>query len=217
MTIMHTLHRLWRARRGVAMLEFGLTLPLFLGFLLAGIEMSNYVMANNRTQRLAAMTADLVAQSGAGSVGATEGQIYDLFAAIDLTAQPFDIRRHGRVVITAVKGTDENDDRQIENRIIWQRFDGDYVSAPPSVGCHEVTPLATLPKKRQLTLDEMMFHVQVSHEYQPVFSIRPFDMLDLPTHFTRHAMFRARSNQFQSPTPDTNFPKKAKCSSSDGL
>ena len=52
-------------RSGVALIEFGLALPLFLGFVLAGIEMANYVMANNRTQRLATMAADLVAQSGA--------------------------------------------------------------------------------------------------------------------------------------------------------
>ncbi len=206
-----------RDASGVAMLEFGLSLPLFLGFLLAGIEMGNYVMANNRTQRLAAMTADLVAQSGAGSIGATEGQIYDLFSAIDLTAQPFDLRDHGRVVITAVKGTDQNNDRIIENRIMWQRFDGSYVAAHPVLGCHQTAPLATLPGNRQLSLDELMFHVQVTYEYQPIFSKMPFEMFDVPSEFTRYAMFRARSNQFQSPTPQTGYPAKSKCSSTDGL
>lgn len=211
------LARLRRNTSGVAMLEFGLTLPLFLGFLLAGIEMGNYVMANNRTQRLAAMTADLVAQSGAGSIGATESQIYDLFSAIDLTAQPFDLRRHGRVVITAVKGTDQNSDRIIENRIMWQRFDGDYVAAHPVLGCHQTMPLATLPGNRQLSLDELMFHVQVTYQYQPVFSQVPFEMFDVPGDFTRYAMFRARSNQFQSPTPESGYPAKSKCNSINGL
>lgn len=209
--------RLAADRCGVAMLEFALMLPLFLGFVLTGIEVANYVLANNRTQRLAAMTADLVAQSGVGTVGATEGDMYDLFSAIDLTAQPFDIRNHGRVVITSVKGTDNNNDRTIENRILWQRFDGNYLTALPLLGCNQTNEIATMPNARILPLNEMLFHVQVTYNYQPVFSSRPFQWLQLPTEFTRTAMFRARSTQFQSPSPDTRFPPKSKCTTADGL
>jgi Flp pilus assembly protein TadG len=210
-------HALATDRSGVAMLEFALMLPLFLGFVLTGIEVANYVLANNRTQRLAAMTADLVSQSGVGTIGATEGEMYDLFSAIDLTAQPFDIRNHGRVVITSVKGTDNNNDRAVENRILWQRFDGNYLSAVPLLGCNEITEIATMPNARTLPLNEILFHVQVSYNYQPVFSSRPFKWVQLPTEFTRTAMFRARSTQFQSPSPDNNFPPKKKCSTADGL
>ena len=203
-------------RSGVALIEFGLALPLFLGFVLAGIEMANYVMANNRTQRLATMAADLVAQSGAGAIGASEAQIYDLFSALDLTAQPFDLRNDGRIVITAVKGTDQNADSKVESRILWQRFDGQYV-VTPEVGCNQTTSLATLPDNRTMALDELLFHVQVPYRYQPIFSSVPFQMLSLPVDFSRHAMFRARSTQFQTPTPDTDFPPKTKCASVTGL
>jgi len=209
------LRRLWRSRRGVAMLEFGLMLPLFLGFVLAAIEMGNYVMAINRTQRLAAMAADLIAQSGAGAIGATEGQIYDLFSALDLTAEPFDMRDHGRIVVTGVRGAEEND--TAVNRILWQRFDGGYVAAAPTVGCAQTVKNAVLPGDRKLPLDEIMFHVQVSYEYQPIFSRTPFRWLDLPVDFTRTAMFRARSSQFQTPTPDSRFPPKTKCNTATGL
>lgn len=65
----HFVQKLARDRSGLALIEFGLALPLFLGFVLSGIEMANYVMANNRTQRLTTMAADLVAQSGAGAIG----------------------------------------------------------------------------------------------------------------------------------------------------
>lgn len=199
------------------MLEFGLSLPLFLGFVLSGIEMANYAMANNRTQRLASMAADLVAQSGAGAIGATEAQIYDLFNAIDLTAQPFDLRQHGRIVLTGIKGTDSNSDKVIENTILWQRFDGNYVAGVPKVGCNQNVSTAILPGSRLLALDEITFHVQVTYEYQPVFSNVPFQWLDLPTSFTRTAIFRARSTQFQTPSPDTRFPAKKKCNTASGL
>ncbi|MDG5487480.1 pilus assembly protein [Sphingomonas sp. BGYR3] len=201
----------------MAIVEFGLCLPLFIGFIFAGLEFANYTIANNRTQRVAAMTADLVAQSGTGAIGATEGQIYDLLSAIDLTAQPFDLRNHGRVILTAVRGTDNDNNGQIENRIIWQRFDGGYVAAVPRVGCNQTVQLATLPANRVMTLDEILFHVQVTYEYQPLFSHAPFHWLNLPTAFRREAVFRARSTQFQTPTPDARFPPKNKCNTANGL
>lgn len=209
--------RVLRDRRAVAFLEFALALPLFLGFVLAGIECSYYVIANNRVQRMAAMTADLVAQSGVGAIGATEGQIYDLFSAIDLTAKPFDLRTHGRVVITSVQGTDTNNDKVIERHILWQRFDGNYVSASPILGCGQTSDVANLPPTRVVSLDEILFHVQITYEYQPIISRAPLGWLNLPTSFTRTAVYRARSNQFVSPTPDPKFPPKRNCTTANGL
>ena len=217
MTARALLARVARERRGVAMLELALVMPLFLGFVLTGLEFANWVMANNRAQRLASMTADLVAQSGVGSVGASEKQIYDLFSAIDITAQPFDLRNHGRVVISSVKGTDDDVDGVIENRFLWQRFDGNYVAAAPLLGCARTSPLAQLPAGRVLPLDEILFHVQVTYDYQPLISVRPFGWLNLSTAITRTATYRARSTQFQTPSPVDQFPAKSKCTSVDGL
>ena len=211
------LHRLRRDVRGVAFLEFALSLPIVLGFSLSGIEMSNYIMANNKMQRLASMTADLVAQSGVGQIGASESQIYDLFNAIAVSSAPFDIRTHGRVVITAIKGTDNNDDDIIENRMIWQRFDGGYTAAAIKIGCRTTNPIAVLPNTRVLQLDEMMFHVQVTYRYQAYFSASPLRLFNIPQDFTRVAVFRARSKDFETPTPDAKFPPKTVCTSSNGL
>ncbi len=214
--IHHAARKLAHDRRATAFLEFGLTLPLFLGFTLTGIELSNYVMANNRVQRLATMSADLVAQSGTGSIGVTEGQVYDLFSALDLTAQPFDIRGRGRIIITGVQGTDTNNDNTVENRILWQRFDGALITTP-QLGCNRTSMIATLPENRQMLLDEILFHVEVTYQYKPIFNNAPFKMMSLPTTFSRSAMFRARSKQFQTPTPDARFPPKSNCASSTGL
>lgn len=205
-----------RDSRGVSVLEFGLMLPLFLGFVLSGVEFANYTMANNRVQRLAAMTSDLVAQSGTGQIGVGEGQIYDLFSALDLTAKPFQIRDNGRIIITAVEGTDNDGDGQTENRILWQRFDGAFI-ATPKVGCNLDTALAALTNNRKLNLDEVMFHVQVSYQYQPIFSKMPFNWLALPTSLSRYAVFRARNKDFTTPTPDTRFPPKKNCYSPSGI
>lgn len=209
--------RLRRDCRGLAMLEFGLILPVFLTFCISGLEFGYYVMACNRVQRMASMTADLVAQSGIGSIGATEGQIYDLFSAVDLTAQPYDLRKYGRVIISSVKGTDINNDAKTENRFLWQRFDGDFTGATPLLGCAKTNPLATIPQSRVLPLDEILFHVQVTYSYQPLFGQSLLNVVNLNTTLTRTATYRARSSQFQSPTADPKFPPKNNCASANGL
>ncbi|MBN2973427.1 pilus assembly protein [Roseomonas aeriglobus] len=209
--------RLRDDRRGVSFLEFGLILPIFLGFTLTAIEFGNFVMATNRVQRLAAMSSDLVAQSGSGEIGVTEAQIYDLFNAFDLSAKPYDLRNFGRIVITGVQGTDNDNNSIVENRILWQRFDGGYATIAPLVGCNQANALATLPNGRTLNLDEVMFHVQISYEYQPLFSMLPFRMASLDPAITRVSMFRARSKDFTSPVPDNRFPPKKNCSSPTGL
>lgn len=204
-------------RRGVAFLEFALGLPLFLGLTLTALEFGNFVMATNRVQRMAAMMSDLVAQSGTGEVGISEKQVYDLFNAIDLTAKPYDLRNRGRVIITGVQGTDKDNNGTIENSILWQRFDGAYVQAAPLLGCAQKVSTASLPDNRSLLLDEVMFHVQVSYNYEKIFDIIPFGMWDLQPTITRSVMFRARSKDFTTPNEDSSFPPKKNCSSASGL
>jgi len=204
-------------RRGVAFLEFALGLPLFLGLTLTALEFGNFVMATNRVQRMASMLSDLVAQSGTGEVGISEKQVYDLFNAIDLTAKPYDLRKRGRVVITGVQGTDKDNNATVENQILWQRFDGAYVQAAPLVGCAQTVTTASLPNNRALLLDEVMFHVQVSYNYEPLFAVIPFGMLNMQPAITRAVMFRARSKEFTTPNQDAKFPPKKNCNTASGL
>lgn len=206
-----------RRADGAVLVEFALMLPVVLGLALTGIECCNYTIANNKVQRLAAMTADLVAQSGSGVVGASEPQIYDLFSAIDLSAKPFNLREHGRVIITAVRGTDNDKNNVVENRILWQRFDGGFTAAPIRLGCHKSTTFATLPNNRTMLLDEMLLHVQVSYEYEPIFARSFLIWMNLPTSFDRVAVYRVRNDDFAAPTPVAAFPPKQNCTTADGL
>jgi Flp pilus assembly protein TadG len=48
---------------GVSAVEFALILPIFVGLMGAGIEISSLMIANMKVQRLATMTADMVAQA----------------------------------------------------------------------------------------------------------------------------------------------------------
>lgn len=209
--------RLRRDRSGVSLVEFALGLPVLLGFTLGGLEMVHYVIAVNTSQRLATMMADMISQSGVGDISTTEAQIYDMFQAIDVSAKPLNMRDHGRVIFTVVRGERGEDavDRNVyADGVFAQQFDGGYVAAVPRLGCHKTQAAPTL--NRVLPPNEILVHAQVSYDYQTLLPRSAFSYFNVPTEITRVATFRMRKNQFNI-TNDNRHPPKSNCSSADGL
>jgi Flp pilus assembly protein TadG len=209
--------RLLRDRRAVSVLEFGLALPLLAGFTLGGLEMANYILASNTTQRLATMVADMVAQSGVGGIAATETQIYDMFTAIDVSARPLQMRKNGRVIFTVLRGETQAD-KTVKNvfadATYAQQFDGDYVAAIPLVGCHTTTTNPVF--SRVLPANELLVHAQVTYHYQPLFAASILSYFSAGPEITRTAVFRMRKNQFNI-SADAQHPAKSNCTTATGL
>ncbi|SMF73059.1 TadE/TadG family type IV pilus assembly protein [Allosphingosinicella indica] len=219
-----TLGRFERSRNlrendaGISFVEFALILPLFIGTMAAGLEMANLLLANMKVQRLATMTADMVAQRGASEKQISEMQLYDVLSALDIAADPLDVRERGRVIVTAVLGEDSNADGTVDvNRIKWQRFDGKYVGAVPILGCHTAVTSATLQHARALILNEAMFHAQVTYRYEPIFDIGAVEFFNVPTTITRTAAFRGRGSIFKPVLSVEGYPPKQNCTSANGL
>lgn len=215
--ILRLLRALRDDRRGVAFVEFALVLPLFIGVTVAGIEIANLMLVNMRVQRLATQMANIVAQRGASQRPLSEDQVYDVLAAMDVAAAPLNIRRDGRVVLSAVLGEDTNNDNTADvTRIKWQRFDGGLTSASPKVGCWSISTTATLPGNRQLTKGEAYFHAQVTMRYTPIF-VNVMSYLDVPATITRTSAFRGRGSTFRDILSVEGFPPKQNCATSTGL
>lgn len=211
------LRRLLPDRRGVAFVEFALILPLFIGVTVAGIEIANIMLVNMRIQRLATHMADMIAQRGASQRPLSEDQIYDVLAAMDVAAQPLDIRRNGRVAISAVLGEDTNNDTIADiSRIKWQRFDGALTSAGSTLGCWSTNDRATMRDNRMLTRGEAYFHAQITFRYQPVF-VNVMSYLSVPATVTRSAAFRGRGSTFRDVLAVEGYPPKRNCTSANGL
>lgn len=211
------LARFARDQRGVAFVEFALILPLFIGVTVGGVEIANLMLVNMRVQRLATQMANLIAQRGASQRPLSEDQVYDVLAAMDVAAQPLNIRRDGRVVLSAVLGEDTNADRVADvSRIKWQRFDGGLTSATPSIGCWSTSTRGTLRNNRQLSLNETYFHAQVTVRYRPIF-INVLSYLQVPDTVTRSAAFRGRGSTFRDVLSVEGFPPKQDCASATGL
>ncbi|WP_121116612.1 TadE/TadG family type IV pilus assembly protein [Croceibacterium ferulae] len=208
---------LWRCRRGVTAVEFALTLPVFLGLMGAAIELSFVMITSMKVQRLATMTADLVARDGASEHRLTEAQIYDILYAMDVAAQPLDVRGRGRVIVSAVMGQDLDDNGTGDtNRIMWQRFDGGLTRAPRLIGCWSITD-RTSGIPRQLNAGEPLFHAQVSYAYDPMFSRAFVKWLQVPEVITRTATFRGRGAIYHPVLAVEGYTPKDDCLSASGL
>lgn len=213
----HPFRILLRCRRGVSAVEFALTLPLFIGLMGAGIELSFVMITSMKVQRLATMTADLVARDGASENRLSEAQIYDILYAMDVAAKPLDVRERGRVIVSAVMGEDTNRDGTGDtNRIMWQRFDGGLTDAPRLIGCWSMTD-RTDGIPRVLNAGEPLFHAQVSYAYEPMFSRAFVDWLQVPRIITRTATYRGRGAIYHPVLAVDGYHAKDDCLSASGL
>ena len=79
------LSRLRRDRRGVAAIEFALILPLLVLFSAGTLEYSRLIMLTQKLQSGSFILADLTARDRT----LTEGQLDNIFLAIDNVIQPF--------------------------------------------------------------------------------------------------------------------------------
>lgn len=204
------INRLCRDAAGTNMVEFGLIAPMFLGIVVGGLDMAHYVNAGQRMQRINANMADLVAQSGTAGIGASEGQINDLFESMDVAAKPFKLRDRGRIIVTALLGV-KNGSGNIENRKMWHRCDG-MLTGQANKLPGAINAQVTLPENRKLLEDEIMIHSQLAYKFEPLMK---FSFMGLFTDkdnqiIERTAFFRPRSKTFVSITPDGQ-PAKSTC------
>ncbi len=109
------LRRLKRDRRGTLAIEMAVAAPVVIGLLLSGIEVTRYVLLNQKIERASATMADLVSQSETLS----EGGLVNLFSATAYVMDPFDLVADGRLVVSSIGGNDDN-----RARINWQRSFG---------------------------------------------------------------------------------------------
>jgi hypothetical protein len=107
----HTFLSLCRDQRGVAALEMAITLPFLLTLMLGVLEISNFVLATQRTEKMAYTVADLVSQNDA----VTTTELNAILAASSEIMKPFPFGDRGHVIITSVH---RNPNQQ--PKVAWQ-------------------------------------------------------------------------------------------------
>jgi Flp pilus assembly protein TadG len=183
MTLRSLCWRLGRDRRGLALLEFALSLPIFLTMSLLGAELTNYIVTRMRASQIALQVADNAARIGSGSQleakKITEADINDLLIGSGIQSGELGLLAHGRVIVSSLEPDPDNAGKF---KIRWQRCAGaktDHVSRYGDEGDNNLTGMGPAP---QITApdDGVTMFVEVYLDYQPLIktSLSPSSVMD---------------------------------------
>ncbi|MFZ4541157.1 MAG: TadE/TadG family type IV pilus assembly protein [Rickettsiales bacterium] len=92
------LKRFARAQQGVAIVEFGLMLPVLMTLLYGAIEITRYILIVQKTEKLAHAVADM----GAQSQTATRATLDQVMAAASDIMNPYSLNTNGTIYITSI-------------------------------------------------------------------------------------------------------------------
>ncbi|UEM25105.1 pilus assembly protein (plasmid) [Skermanella mucosa] len=173
-------------RRGVAALEFAAVAPVLILLLVGMVDMTSYVLAALRLERVASGTADVGAQFDRLRDGMTVVQgneVGVLFLAAEQIARPLDLAGNGSVIITCVA------DQGGGPVVMWQRRSGR--AAADGIGA--AGGAATLPAGFALRYGESALFVEVHYTLHPyVFSVGWLTGSDEAVDLRRMAVYRPR-------------------------
>ncbi len=113
-----------RDRTALAMTEFALVAPIFLGVGVLGLDTANYVVTHMRVSQIALQVADNASRVGELDVLVSrrifESDINDVFIGAQHYSSSLDIEQNGRIILSSLEQND--DDGQW---VHWQRCFGD--------------------------------------------------------------------------------------------
>lgn len=166
-----------RDRSGIAMVEFALALPFFLGVTMTGAELTNFTTTKMRISQLALHVADNASRIGSGTVLSTkqisEAQINDLLTGAGYQGGKLDLFANGRVILSSLEPM-ANPNSTDRYKIRWQRCRG-AKTWPSSYGVQGATDLTGITPAGQAQPikapdDGAVMFVEIAYNYQPLIS-----------------------------------------------
>lgn len=140
-------------QRGVAATELALVFPILLILLLGGMDMTRYLLYQQKIDRITFSISDMVAQSAS----VTKVQLNDIVLAAGQIMQPFTFGSNGVVIVSSVY----KDPNQAYPTIRWQYVGGGGLARSSKVGIVNGTPKLpgglTLNDKDNVIITETYF------------------------------------------------------------
>ena len=151
---------LWRrffgAEAGTLAVELAMSVPVVLALMVAGVEVTRFVLLNQKVERTSATMADLVAQSEVLS----EAALLNLVGAARHVMTPYPIDTDGRIVVSSLTNPTGT-----SPRVVWQRG---YGAGGGASHFGVQGGVAQLPEDFVVRSDENVIAVEVFYDYQPV-------------------------------------------------
>lgn len=150
-----------RDERGVAGMELGLCIPVLLTLFIGGIEMSNYLILHQKTEKLAMTVSDLVAQLN--TIDCTNANITQIVTAAEQIMQPYQVGASGVIFVSSV-----NKAGTANPVVLWQRTGGGTLPGQASkLGAQGAN--AALPAGFTLADKDNVIVAEVYYSYTPIF------------------------------------------------
>ena len=173
-----------RDRRGTISVELAFVVPVLTTLLMSGVEVTRYVLINQKLERTAATVGDLISRMPE----LTEGDIASFFAASDQVMTPYDVRIDGRVILSSIARDGGGPE------IIWQRTYG-TVSADSRFG--GTGDAAVLPPDFQVRDSENVITAEVFYNFEPIMMTGVLEAKQLYS----NAVFRPRFGSLTTVLP----------------
>lgn len=113
--MLRLIRRLLVERCGAVAVELAMAVPILSMLTLSGVEITRFILLNQKIERAAVTVADLTSQAEALS----EGDLDSLFLVTTQVMTPFNLTGQGQVIVSSVGAKDGN-----PPRIGWQRSYG---------------------------------------------------------------------------------------------
>ncbi|MBJ7441747.1 pilus assembly protein [Sphingobium sp. AR-3-1] len=162
-----------RESKAVAVVEFGLALPLMTAIAFTGAELTNFVTTKMRISQLALHIADNAARIGTGTVLAnkqiTEAQLNDLLTGANFQGGRLDLYGKGRVILSSIEPV-ANPNPTNRYRIRWQRCRGakNWPSSYGRSGDSNLTGITVGGQTATAPDDGALMFVEIAYDYQPL-------------------------------------------------
>jgi Flp pilus assembly protein TadG len=179
------LRRFLKNTRATVAVELAMALPVLLGLLLTGAEVTRFVLLNQKIERTSASVADLVSQSESLS----EADIGNLFEITALSMAPFPFPSAGKVVVSSVSVSGGS-----APTVNWQRSYGDGPGASAVGGA---SGPASVPGGIVLGDGDNVIVSEVFYDYQPLLVENVMN----PTTLYNYAVYRPRFGSLNAITP----------------
>lgn len=153
----HKMRRYHACDRGSIVVEFGLSVPVFIAILLGLVELGNYLQTQLKVYHTSVTIADLITRDEVIS----EAGITDIFSAAGHVMAPYPLGAASKIIITNIhKPTDE------KARILWQRDGAGSMTASSKFGRtgDEITTVDGIT----LHDNESIIIAEIYYDYTPI-------------------------------------------------
>lgn len=157
---MNRFKRFLHDKRGSAVVELALAMPILILLGFGGFEMSRYILIQQKVSKTVSSMSDLVSRSPSIS----EGDITAMFQAVPHLMEPYNDPDDLVVIISSVSNYGLTTGPKSGTRVIWQRRGGGNITTASKIGTEGNA--ATMPFT--LNTNENTIVAEIYYNYRPV-------------------------------------------------